>query len=372
MAYNFELIKTDTVGARRGRLTLTHGTVETPVFMPVGTQATVKAMTPDELTGLGFEMILSNMYHLYLRPGIDVIEELGGLHKFMGWNGPILTDSGGFQVFSLCDFRKIEEKGVRFRSHLDGSEHMLTPEDVVGIQGRLGVDIMMALDECTPHPATKEYAKESLERTGRWAARCKDAKTNLADDSALFAIVQGGMYEDLRKLSAGALVDMGFDGYAVGGLSVGEDKGLMYSMLEASISALPASCARYMMGVGTPTDIVEAVERGVDMFDCVMPTRNARNGSLFTKRGKLVIKNNQYKLDQAPIEAGCKCYTCSNFSRAYLRHLYMSGEILASRLNTIHNLYFYHDLMVSIRDSIELGKFAEFKSDFYNSLDDDN
>jgi queuine tRNA-ribosyltransferase len=370
LAYSFELIKTDPTGARRGKLTLTNGTVETPVFMPVGTQASVKAMTPLEIRELGFEMILSNMYHLYLRPGIDVIEELGGLHKFMGWPGPILTDSGGFQVFSLCDFRKIEEKGVRFRSHLDGSEHMLTPEDVVEIQGRLGVDIMMALDECTPHPATIEYARESLERTHRWAGRCKEAKVNQADEGALFAIVQGGMYEDLRTESAKGLVELGFDGYAIGGLSVGEDKGLMYSMLSASISILPGSGARYMMGVGTPADIVEAVERGVDMFDCVMPTRNARNGSLFTKRGKLVIKNNQYKLDEAPIEAGCGCYTCSNFSRGYLRHLYMSGEILASRLNTIHNLYFYHDLMKKIRDSIEQGRFAEFKKDFYNALED--
>ncbi len=372
MAYSFELIKTDPAGARRGRLTLTNGTVETPVFMPVGTQASVKAMTPEELTEMGFEMILSNMYHLYLRPGIDIIEELGGLHKFMGWSRPILTDSGGFQVFSLCDFRKIEEDGVRFRSHLDGTEHMLTPEDVVQIQGRLGVDIMMALDECTPHPATMEYAKESLERTHRWAGRCKDAKAALADQSALFAIVQGGMYEDLRVLSARGLVDMGFDGYAIGGLSVGEDKGLMYSMLEASISALPEGKARYMMGVGTPRDLVEAVARGVDMFDCVMPTRNARNGSLFTKRGKLVIKNNRYKSDPAPIEPDCKCYTCTNFSRAYLRHLYVSGEILASRLNTIHNLYFYYDLMKRIRDSIELGSFTDFKSDFYSVLEDED
>lgn len=372
MPYSFELIKTDTTGARRGRLTLSNGTVETPVFMPVGTAGTVKAMTPEELTGLGFEMVLSNMYHLYLRPGIDVISALGGLHKFMNWPGPILTDSGGFQVFSLCDFRKITEEGVEFRSHHDGSLHQLTPEGVVEIQGALGVDILMALDECTPHPSTKEYARLSLERTGRWAKRCKEAKEKLGSKGALFAILQGGMYEELRTQSASELVDMGFEGYAIGGLSVGEDKELMMSMLEASLSKLPKESPRYMMGVGTPADIIEAVTRGVDMFDCVIPTRNARNGSLFTKHGKLVIKNNRYKKDPGPIEEGCKCYTCSNFSRGYLRHLYMSGEILASRLNTIHNLHFYSVLMCGIRESIEEGRFARFKKEFYNALQNEH
>ncbi|MEE9543132.1 MAG: tRNA guanosine(34) transglycosylase Tgt [Thermodesulfobacteriota bacterium] len=371
MAYSFELLNKDPSGARRGRLTLAHGTVETPVFMPVGTQATVKAMTPEELTDMGVEIILANMYHLYLRPGVEVIKSIGGLNRFMNWERPILTDSGGFQIFSLAEFRKIEEEGVRFRSHLDGSMHMLTPEKVVEIQNALGVDVMMALDECTPHPASLEYTKNSLELTHRWALRCKEKKATLDGDRALFAIVQGGMYEELRKVSAEGIVDMGFDGYAIGGLSVGEEKGLMQAMCEASVSVLPEDSARYMMGVGTPADIVEAVGRGVDMFDCVMPTRNARNGSLFTKRGKLVIKNNQYKSDSAPVEFDCACYTCTNFSRAYLRHLYVSGEILASRLLTIHNLYFYADFMKRMRASIDVGRFIEFKREFYNGLDDD-
>jgi queuine tRNA-ribosyltransferase len=336
--------------------------------MPVGTQATVKAMTPVELEDMGFEIILSNMYHLYLRPGVDIISELGGLNRFMNWPKPILTDSGGFQIFSLAEFRKIGEEGVQFRSHLDGSMHMLTPEKVVQVQDALGVDIMMALDECTPHPATKEYSRNSLELTERWAKRCVEEKAKLGGESALFGIVQGGMYEELRKVSANGLVAMDFDGFAIGGLSVGEDKLLMQEMLTASIEELPEDKARYMMGVGTPVDIIEAVGRGVDMFDCVIPTRNARNGSLFTKRGKLVIKNNRYKSDPMPLELDCGCYTCTNFSRGYLRHLYVSGEILASRLNTIHNLYFYADFMRRMRGAIDVGRFADFKKDFYNGL----
>ncbi|MEE8575021.1 MAG: tRNA guanosine(34) transglycosylase Tgt [Thermodesulfobacteriota bacterium] len=364
MSFGFELISADECGARRGRLSLARGTVETPVFMPVGTLATVKAMTPDELTEIGFEIILSNTYHLYLRPGTTVIEKLGGLNKFMNWQRPILTDSGGYQVFSLAKFRKIEENGVRFQSHLDGGEsHMLTPEKVLDIQRALGSDIMMVLDECTPYPADRDYTGRSMELTTRWAKVSSEYERD--DAQALFGIVQGGMYADFRKESAEAIVDIGFDGYAIGGLSVGEDTELMYEMIEATVPKLPKESPRYLMGVGTPENLVEAVARGIDMFDCVMPTRNARNGTLFTKRGKLGIKNNCHRDDPAQVDSECACYTCRNYSRAYLRHLYMSGEILASRLATVHNLFYYAELMKGMREAISEGSFAEFKREFY-------
>ena len=366
MALDFELIKDDGSGPRLARLTTGRGAIETPVFMPVGTLGTVKAMTPEELTSMGAEIVLANTYHLFLRPGHELIRELGGLHSFMNWSGPILTDSGGFQVFSLGKLRKISEEGVLFNSHLDGSRHFLTPEKAIEIQCSLGSDIMMVLDECTPHPATREYTRESMELTLRWSERC--LATERDDASALFGIVQGGMYDDLRAESAKRTVELGFDGYAIGGLSVGEEKELMHGMLESAVTELPASRPRYLMGVGTPEDLVEAVGRGVDMFDCVMPTRNARNGSLFTNSGKLVIKNFRYARDSSPIEEDCECYTCRNYSRAYLRHLYISGEILASRLNTIHNLHYYLGLMKGMRRAIGAGEFPAFKKAFYDRL----
>jgi len=362
MKFSFELIKTDS-SARLGRATTPHGSFTTPVFMPVGTKGSVKGLTPEELTATGAEIILANTYHLYLRPGHKLVKDLGGLHGFMNWKGPILTDSGGFQVFSLCKLRKITEEGVQFSSHLDGTRCALTPESAIEIQEALGADIIMPLDECTPYPADREYTVESMNLTHRWARRCKDAK--VPNGQALFGIVQGGMYEDLRKESAQSLVDMDFDGYSIGGLSVGEEKGLMKDMIAATVPLLPQDKPRYLMGVGTPEDLVYAVEMGVDMFDCVMPTRNARNGTLFTRFGKLVIKNAQYEKDPQPIDADCGCYTCRNFSRAYLRHLYMAGEMLAPRLNTIHNLYYYGDLMKQMRQAIGDGKFDEFKRKFH-------
>jgi queuine tRNA-ribosyltransferase len=359
--FNFSLIKKDPASsARLGKMSTSHGEVNTPVFMPVGTQATVKTLSPADLVDLGAEIILSNTYHLFLRPGHDLINELGGIQKFMGWNRPVLTDSGGFQVFSLAELRKIAEEGVTFQSPIDGgAKHLITPEYAVEIQEALGADIIMAFDECTPYPATRDYAHESLERTLRWARRCRDAKKETGQ--ALFGIVQGGIYPDLRTHSADVLVDIGFDGYAIGGLSVGETKPLMYEMIEATIPSLPVDQPRYLMGVGTPEDLVEGVDRGIDMFDCVMPTRNARNGTFFTSFGKLVIRNARYERDQQPIDVTCGCYTCRNFTRAYMRHLFNANEILALRLGTIHNVYFYLDLMRTVRMSIEKGTFREFK-----------
>jgi len=358
------LIKTDPASsARLGKLTTAHGEINTPVFMPVGTQATVKTLSPADLTDLGAEIILSNTYHLFLRPGHELIRDFGGVQKFMAWNRPVLTDSGGFQVFSLAELRKITEEGVTFQSPIDGgAKHLITPEYAVEIQEALGADIIMAFDECIPYPATRDYARESLERTLRWAQRCRDAKKDTAQ--ALFGIVQGGMYPDLRKRSAGALVDIGFDGYALGGLSVGETKPMMYEMIEATVPSLPGDQPRYLMGVGTPEDLVEGVDLGIDMFDCVMPTRNARNGTFFTSFGKVVIRNAQYERDVRPIDQECGCYTCRNFTRAYLRHLFNAGEVLALRLGTIHNLFFYLDLMRNVRASIEQGRFREFKKEF--------
>jgi len=333
--------------------------------MPVGTQATVKAMTPEELKEIGVEIILCNTYHLYLRPGHELIKDMGGLHKFMHWDMPILTDSGGYQVFSHSELRKINEEGVWFQSHLDGSRHFLSPKKAIEIQEALGADIIMCFDECTSYPSTYEYTKDSMELTHRWAKRCKEAKGSKTQ--SLFGIVQGGMFQDLRKESAEAIMRIGFDGYAIGGLSVGEDKVLMYEMIDAVVPYLPYDKPRYLMGVGTPEDLVEGVARGVDMFDCVMPTRNARNGTLFTKRGKLGIRNALFANDINPVEDGCGCYTCKNYSRAYLRHLFAANEILAARLGTTHNLYYYTKLMADIRDAIETDRFQEFRKEFYES-----
>ncbi len=364
MPFSFSLIKKDiSSSARLGKFVTPHGEVRTPVFMPVGTQATVKTLSPDDLIDIGVEIFLSNTYHLFLRPGHELIKEFGGIQKFMGWNRPVLTDSGGFQVFSLAELRKISEEGVTFQSPLDGgAKHLITPEYAVEIQEALGADIIMAFDECTPYPATRDYVEDSLERTIRWAKRCRAAKRET--EQALFGILQGGMYPDLREHSAEALVNIGFDGYAVGGLSVGETKPMMYEMIEACMPALPEEQPRYLMGVGTPEDLVEGVERGIDMFDCVMPTRNARNGTFFVSSGKVVIRNAQYERDKGPIDPECGCYACRNFTRAYIRHLFNANELLAFRLGTIHNVFFYLNLMRNIRESIEQGRFKEFKNGF--------
>ena len=331
--------------------------------MPVGTLATVKSLTPEELISLGVQIILGNTYHLYLRPGHDTIATLGGLHTFMHWHRPILTDSGGYQVFSLAKLRKISNEGVTFQSHLDGSKHLLSPEKAVEIQEALGSDIMMCLDECTPYPATHAEAATSLALSTDWAERC--LKNRTANGNALFGIVQGGMYQDLRAQGVEALVDLGFDGYALGGLSVGEPKDAMLDVAAFTLPRLPQDLPRYVMGVGTPEDLVELVSLGVDMFDCVIPTRNARNGQLFVKAGKLNICNAQYQNDDRPVEADCSCYTCKNYSRAYLRHLFMAKEILAHRLNTIHNIHYFMTLMADMRKAIGKGNYAAFKQAFY-------
>jgi len=362
--FKFDLLKkAGGTKARRGRIVTPGGEINTPVFMPVGTQGTVKGLTPHDLKNLDTQIILGNTYHLYIRPGHELIREMGGLHKFMGWHGPILTDSGGFQVFSLGSLRKISEEGVSFQSHLDGSRHLLTAESSIAIQEALGADIIMCFDECPPHRESYDYISASLDMTLRWAKRCKKAKKR--EGSALFGIIQGGMYGDLRKRSAQETVDIGFDGYAVGGLSVGETKPLMYEMIEATEPFIPEESPRYLMGVGTPEDLIEAIDRGIDMFDCVMPTRNARNGMLFTSFGKLVIKNSRYERDKGPVDESCSCYTCKNFSRAYLRHLFKAGEILSSVLNTIHNVHYYLDLMKRARKAIEEDRFPQFKREFY-------
>lgn len=349
--------------ARCGELTTLHGSVRTPVFMPVGTRATVKAVTPEDLERLGARIILGNTYHLFNRPGHRLIRQLGGLHAFMNWRHPILTDSGGFQIFSLRELANITEEGAEFRSHLDGSRRFLSPEDAVRVQEDLGSDIMMVLDNCIPWPAGREDARTATELTERWAIRSQNVPRN--PGRLLFAIVQGGMYTDLRQRTARTLVDTGFDGYALGGLSVGEPKELMYGMIEASVSCLPDDQPVYLMGVGTPEDLVEGVYRGVDMFDCVMPTRNARNGMLFTSRGRIVIKNACYHDDPGPIDDLCDCYTCRNYSRAYLRHLFMSRELLAYQLNSVHNLHYYCSLMAGMRNAIERDDFPSFRDNFY-------
>ncbi|MBW2186883.1 MAG: tRNA guanosine(34) transglycosylase Tgt [Deltaproteobacteria bacterium] len=365
MAISFDLLATDPdSSARRGRLHTAHGVIETPVFMPVGTQGTVKGMMPETLHDLGAQIILGNTYHLFLRPGHELVQKLGGLHKFMNWSGPILTDSGGFQVFSLGKLRKIDEQGVRFQSHLDGSHQVITPESSIEIQQVLGSDVIMVFDECIPYPATREYVIDSTERSMRWAQRCKEAH-NRDDGSALFGIVQGGMHEDLRRKSAEDLIDIGFDGYAIGGLSVGEKAEVMYEVMDYTLPHLPQDRPRYVMGVGTPENLVEGVRRGVDMFDCVMPTRNARNGVLFTSFGKISIKQARYIDDPLPIDPDCDCYVCRNYSRAYLRHLYQSNEILSSVLNTTHNLHYYVTLMAQMREAIGEGCFTNFYKEFY-------
>ena len=366
-AIKYELIHKDKkTGARLGRITLPHGTFETPVFMPVGTVGTVKAMTPEELKELvGADIILGNTYHLNLRPGMEVMSKAGGLHKFMNWDRNILTDSGGFQVFSLSSIRKIKEEGVEFRSHLNGEKLFMSPEDSINIQQTIGSDIMMCFDECAPYPATREYVEPSMERTTRWAKRCRIAHTN-RDTQALFGIVQGGMYDDLRKKSAEDLVKIDFDGYAVGGLSVGEPKELMLEVLEKTTEYLPEDKARYLMGVGSPDYLIEAVLRGIDMCDCVLPTRLARNGTAMTSHGKVVIKNNKYKMDFTPLDEECDCYACKNYTKAYIRHLMVAGEILGARLMTIHNLRFLVRLMENVREAIKEDRLLEFREEFYN------
>ncbi|SMN12157.1 tRNA-guanine transglycosylase [uncultured Candidatus Thioglobus sp.] len=360
----FELKNTNQK-ARRGTIIFKRGVVETPAFMPVGTYGTVKAMTPEEVSGLGAQIILGNTFHLAITPGTETIEAHGDLHDFMHWQGPILTDSGGFQVFSLGNTRKISEKGVDFRSPKNGDKIFMGPEESMQIQKKLGSDIVMIFDECTPYSVDKTTADTSMQLSLRWAQRSKDEHQKLKNNKALFGIVQGGMYQDLRRESAEKLIQIGFDGYAIGGLSVGEPKEEMMKVLEYLPEQLPADKPRYLMGVGTPSDLVEAVERGIDMFDCVMPTRNARNGHLFTSTGVVKIRNAFHKLDTAPLDENCGCYTCQNYSRSYLHHLERKREILGARLNTIHNLYYYQDLMLAMRTAIENNTFAEFKQNFY-------
>ncbi|GBF35324.1 tRNA-guanine transglycosylase [Desulfocucumis palustris] len=364
-----ELLKDSKSRARLGELETPHGKVETPIFMPVGTQATVKTMTPEEVKEMGGRLILSNTYHLYLRPGHQLVRKAGGLHRFMNWDGPILTDSGGFQVFSLGPLRKIEEDGVRFRSHIDGSEHYFSPERAVEIQEALGADIIMAFDECAPYPCTREYAVKALERTTRWAGRCK--KAHGREEQALFGIIQGGTFRDLREISASQLLELDFPGYGIGGLSVGEPKELMYEMLDYTVPLILEEKPRYLMGVGSPDCLLEGVARGVDMFDCVLPTRIARNGTVFTHTGKLVVRNAAYAEDFTPLDPECDCYTCRNFSRAYVRHLIKANEVLGIRLTTIHNLRFIIRLMENVRRTIKEGTFLEYKEKFLSRFNSD-
>ncbi len=360
----FDLLSTDGL-ARRGRVSLRRGVIETPAFMPVGTYGTVKAMTPEELRGMGAQIILGNTFHLMLRPGMEVIRAHGGLHRFMNWTGPILTDSGGFQVFSLATLRKITEEGVSFRSPVNGDLVQLTPERSMQVQRDLDSDIVMIFDECTPFPATESEARQSMEMSLRWAARSRAEFNALENPNALFGIVQGGMHLPLREVSITGLREIGFDGYAIGGLAVGEPKEERERVLEGLEPHMPKDHPRYLMGVGTPEDLVESVRRGIDMFDCVMPTRHARNGHLFVSSGVLKIRNAQYESDTRPLDEHCGCYTCSHYSRAYLRHLDKCGEILAARLGTIHNLHHYLTLMQSMRSAIEEQRFSAFAADFY-------
>jgi queuine tRNA-ribosyltransferase len=370
-SFTFSVTHTDGA-ARRGVLTTPHGAVQTPAFMAVGTQGAVKAVTHRDLDDLGAEIILANTYHLYLRPGAGRIGAFGGLHAFMGWNKPILTDSGGYQVFSLAARRKVHEEGATFRSHLDGSEHLLTPESAVDIQAQLGSDVAMVLDECLEHPASHDRASESLERTLRWARRGRDRFVALRSEfpqltnpgQAQFGIIQGGTFPDLRRRSVEETVAIGFEAYAIGGLSVGEPIPEMYDVTEQTAPLLPPDRPRYLMGVGTPVDLVECVARGIDMFDCVLPTRNARNGQLFTSTGRLNIKNAEYADDKGPLDARCGCYTCRNFSRAYLRHLFHAGEMTAGTLNTLHNLHFYLDSMRRIREAIVFSTLEEIRQEY--------
>ena len=364
----FNILNNSTTSrARTGLMTTAHGEIKTPVFMPVGTLGTVKSLSPEELDQMGVQILLGNTYHLYLRPGCDVIDHFAGLHRFMNWQKPILTDSGGFQVFSLAKLTKITDEGATFQSHLDGSRHLLTPEKSLDIQICLNSDIVMCLDQCIHYPATREEAQKALDITTKWAKRChtywNDQDTS---ENALFGIVQGGMFKDLRTQSVGELKDIDFDGYAVGGVSVGEPKEMMLEISDLSLAALPDDRPKYVMGVGTPEDLVELVAMGADMFDCVLPTRNARNGQLFTRYGNINITNARHTHDPEPVDDQCTCYTCRNYSRAYLRHLYMSRELLAYRLNTLHNVHYYTHLMENMRAAINENTFDEFKKDFYN------
>ncbi len=368
MGIEFQILHKDKyTRARVGILKTAHGSFETPVFMPVGTYGCVKSMSPHDLIDTGTKIILANTYHLYLRPGHKLIEELGGLHRFISWNHPILTDSGGFQVFSLAKLRKITDEGVLFQSHLDGSKHFIRPEDAISIQRSLGSDIIMVFDECAPYPVEKGYIEKSVQRTTEWAKRCLTAMKGNRDQ-AIFGIVQGGVYMDMREKSAKELVQMDFDGYAIGGLSVGEEKEIRNRIVRETVPLLPTAKPVYLMGVGKPEDIIDAVTAGVDMFDCVIPTRNARNGTLFTKEGKIVIKNACYSKDERPVDEDCDCYTCRNFSRAYLRHLFTTKELLVYRLNTIHNLFYYQQLMEEIRKAILEDRFMEFREEFYKRI----
>ncbi|MCE5211412.1 MAG: tRNA guanosine(34) transglycosylase Tgt [Deltaproteobacteria bacterium] len=365
MPFQFNLNKQDAgTSARLGEMITPHGVVRTPAFMPVGTQGTVKSMLPEEIKNCGAEIILSNTYHLYLRPGHETVKKLGGLHRFMNWPYPILTDSGGFQIYSLGALRKITSDGVMFRSHIDGSRHFLTPQKAIEIQEALAADIMMCLDECTPYPATFTQTEESLKLTVKWAKLCKSALTN--NHQALFGIIQGGSYPELRRQAAEQITSLCFDGYALGGVSVGEPKEIMYKITDSITPLLPADKPRYLMGVGTPEDIVFAVSCGIDMFDCVIPTRCARHGLLFTNKENVVIKNARWREDNNPLDETCDCYTCRNYSRAYLRHLYVAGEILAMILNTIHNIRHYMRLMENIKMAISENHFEEFKKKFFN------
>ena len=365
MAIKFQVLKEcKRTGARTGLLTTPHGVINTPVFMPVGTQATVKTMAPEELKEMGARIILGNTYHLYMRPGHKLVEKAGGLHRFMNWDRSILTDSGGFQVFSLADLEDISEEGVHFRSHIDGSRHFISPEKAVEIQNSLGSDIMMAFDECPPYPCDYDYAKKSMNITARWAERCLKAHKN-TERQALFGIIQGSVFKDLRRESARQITSLGFPGYAVGGLSVGEPKDIMYEMLEEVVPLMPADKPRYLMGVGSPDSIIEGVIRGIDMFDCVLQTRIARNGTAMTSRGRVVIRNAAYAEDFSPLDPECDCYTCTNYTRAYIRHLLKAGEILGLRLTTFHNLYFTMRLMDKIKEAIEGNYLPEFRNEFF-------
>ncbi len=379
--FGFSLVTTDGL-ARRGRLTTPHGVVDTPAFMPVGTQGAVKAMRQEDLVGIGAEIILGNTYHLFLRPGDELIARRGGLHRFIGWHRPILTDSGGYQVFSLSGRRAIREEGAEFRSHIDGTSHLLTPERTVDIQARLGSDIAMVFDECLEYPATPDAAAASMRRSVRWAERCRARLSAIREGAvdgvavsnpgqAQFGIVQGGVHDALRLESADATVHVGFEGYAIGGLSVGEPPDVMYQVAGLVAARLPTDRPRYLMGAGTPLDLVEAVARGIDMFDCVLPTRNARNGQLFTSQGKVNIRNARHAEDDGPLDPACRCYTCRHHSRAYLRHLFMAGEMTAAALNTLHNLTFYLDTMSRIRDAIAFRTFETFRREFVRSMDPD-
>ena len=361
----FNLEKTDEKSsARAGVLTTSRGEIKTPVFMPVGTQGTVKTLSSEDLDEIGIKIILGNTYHLFLRPGTDIIRKAGGLHQFMNWQRPMLTDSGGFQVFSLSKLRKITDNGVEFQSHIDGSYRFLGPDEAMQIQGVLGSDIAMCFDECTPFPCEYNYAKESVLVTLKWSQRCKDIQN---ENQALFGIVQGSTFQDLRLMCCDELIAMDFDGYAVGGLSVGEPDILMYEVLDYTCPRLPAEKPRYLMGCGTPLNLLECVERGIDMFDCVMPTRNGRNGTAFTARGKVVVRNSLYKEDWKPLDEDCSCLVCRKYTRGYIRHLFSAGEILGLRLVTYHNLYFYNNLMKQIRESILNGTFSEFKKAFVDT-----